>query len=352
MIHKGLSEKKGLSPGSLVYVGEQKTSPAKVSVIAYDADDVEEWAEISPEQAIALEKKDGVTWIDVSGIHDVAVVETIGKAYGLHPLVLEDILNTGHRPKIDDYGDALFFVLKMVYNHIDDGSLRIEHVCLVLGSGYIISFQEVAGDVFDPVRRRIRTGKGRIRKSGTDYLAYALLDMIVDHYYVVLDEMGEEIEILQEMVLAKPDSSVLERIYDCKHRHLMIRKSIWPLREILAVSLRESFDLISEDVRFYLRDVYDHIIQVADTIETYRDMLTGLLDIYMSSVSHKMNEVMKVLTVIATLFIPLTFFAGVYGMNFHYMPELEWRFAYPVFWLASIVLLLVMLILFKRKKWL
>jgi magnesium transporter len=352
MGYKGLFEKKGLSPGSLVYVGEQKTSPAKVSAISYDAGDVEEWAEISPEQAVALEKKDGVVWIDISGIHDVAVVEKIGNAYGLHALTLEDILNTGHRPKIDDYGDYLFFVLKMVYNDIDDGSLQIEHICLVLGSGFIISFQEVAGDVFDPVRRRIRTGKGKIRKSGADYLAYALLDMIVDHYYVVLDEMGEEIEALQEMVLSKPDSSVLARIYDCKHRYLMVRKSIWPLREILSAVLRESFDLIHEDVRFYLRDVYDHVIQVADTIETYRDMLSGLLDIYMSSVSHKMNEVMKVLTVIATLFIPLTFFAGVYGMNFHYMPELEWRFAYPAFWAAAILLFVVMLILFKRKKWL
>lgn len=352
MVSKGLSEKKGLSPGSLVYVGEKKEVPAQISIMTYNAGDVEETADLSLEEVAVRKKKDGITWININGIHDVSVVEAIGKAYDLHPLTLEDILNTGHRPKIDDYGDYLFFVLKMVYSDPSDRPLKIEHVCFVLGSDYIISFQEVAGDVFDPVRRRIRTGKGKIRKSGADYLAYALLDMIVDHYYVVLDEMGEEIENLQEMVLDNPDASVLARIYDCKHRHLTMRKSIWPLREILAATLRESFELIHEDVRFYLRDVYDHIIQVADTIETYRDMLSGLLDIYMSSVSHKMNEVMKVLTVIATLFIPLTFFAGVYGMNFHYMPELEWRFAYPGFWLATVVLLAVMIVIFKRKKWL
>jgi magnesium transporter len=347
-----LSHKKGLAPGSLVYVGETKETPAVISVMSYDADDLEEAGEISFEEVAVRKKKGRVHWIDVIGIHDVPVIESIGKTFDLHPLVLEDILNTGHRPKIDDYGDYLFLVLKMVYSDPSDRSLKVEHVCLVLGADYIISFQEVAGAVFEPVRRRIRAGKGKIRKSGADYLAYALMDMIVDHYYVVLDEMGEEIEALQKMVLDKPDAAVLARIYDCKHRHLMIRKSIWPLREILAVALRESFDLISEDVRFYLRDVYDHIIQVADTIETYRDMLSGLLDIYMSSVSHKMNEVMKVLTVIATLFIPLTFFAGVYGMNFHYMPELEWRYAYPAFWMAAVLLFGVMLILFKRKKWL
>ncbi len=352
MSDKRLSGKRGLSPGSLVYVGEEKKMPARISVMAYEADNVEEFVDISVAEAIEYEKRGGVTWIDVFGIHDVSLVENIGKAHGLHPLTIEDILNTGHRPKIDDHGDYLFFILKMVHTDPEDRSLRIEHVCLVLGSDFIISFQEVEGDVFDPVRRRIRTGKGKIRKSGADYLAYALLDMIVDHYYVVLDELGEEIETLQEMVLAKPDSAVLARIYDCKHRHLMIRKSIWPLREIIGAVLRESFDLIHEDVQFYIRDVYDHIIQVADTIETYRDMLAGLLDIYMSSVSHKMNEVMKVLTVIATLFIPLTFFAGVYGMNFHYMPELEWRFAYPLFWIFAIVLFTVMLILFKRRKWL
>jgi magnesium transporter len=345
-------KKVGLSPGSLVYVGNRTDEPVRISIMDYSPDHLDEFSEATAEDIHNCMAKDSVTWINISGIHDMAIVEKIGEMFNLHPLLMEDLVNTHHRSKIDDYEDYLFLVLKMVFQEPGESSLLFEHVCLVIGPNYLISFQEREGDVFGPVRERLKKSKGRIRKSGSDYLGYALIDMIVDHYYVVLEKMGENFENIQEEALESPTAKTLNDIHEARHQVVLLRKTIWPMREMVGSLLRGTSDVFHEDIMIYLRDVYDHTIQVIDTVETYRDLLASTLDTYMSSVSNKMNEIMKVLTVIATLFIPLTFLAGVYGMNFKYMPELEWRYAYPAFWVMVIVCLSLMFWWFKTKKWL
>jgi magnesium transporter len=347
------SKKKiGLAPGSLVYVGERTDEPVKISIMDYTSDRLDEFPDAAMKDIQSCMAKDSITWINISGIHDMAIIENIGKLFDLHPLLMEDLVNTHHRVKFDDYEDYLFMVLKMVFQEPGKSSLLFEHVCLVVGPNYLISFQEREGDVFGPVRDRLIKAKGRIRKSGVDYLGYALIDMIVDHYYVVLEQMGENFEIIQEEALESPTPQTLNDIHEARHQMVLLRKTIWPMREMVGTLLRGTTDLFHDDVMVYLHDVYDHVIQVIDTVETYRDLLSGTLDTYMSSVSNKMNEIMKVLTVIATLFIPLTFLTGVYGMNFKYMPELEWQYAYPVFWVMVIVCLSLMFWWFKNKKWL
>jgi magnesium transporter len=265
---------------------------------------------------------------------------------------MEDIVNTEQRPKLEDYDDYLFVILKMLYSEGENHVIQHEQISLIVTPSVVLSLQEKEGDVFDPVRQRIRKGKGRIRKSGTDYLAYVLIDTVVDHYFKVFEEIGIKIEELQEKVLANPSTEILQSIQNLKREMIFIRKSIWPLREIISGLLRSESVLIKEDILPYLRDVYDHTIQVIDTAETFRDMLSGMLDIYLSSLSNKMNEVMKVLTIMATIFIPLTFIAGIYGMNFEFMPELKWHWSYPALWVILITIFVVMVFWFKRKKWL
>lgn len=352
MFIRKASKKIGLSPGSLIYVGEKKDQPVKISIINYDEKGVDEISDAAVDDVINFTPAKSIVWINVCGIHDITVIEQIGKAFDLHPLLLEDIVNTNHRPKLDDYENYLFVILKMPQAESTGEELQIEHVCIVLSRNIIISFQETEKNVFDPVKERIKKGKGRIQKAGTDYLAYTLMDMVIDQYYGILEKIGEEIETFEEEVLVHPDQSVLSRIHNCKHRNLFLRKSIWPLREMINTMLRQESALINDSVMVYLQDVYDHVIQIIDTVETYRDLLSGIMDIYMSGVSNKMNEIMKVLTIIATLFIPLTFLAGIYGMNFKYMPELEWQFSYPVFWIMVILVFSAMLGWFRHKKWL
>jgi magnesium transporter len=345
------SKKIGLTPGSLVYVGEKKDQPVHISILNYNADGYDEILNASVSDVTNSTSTKSLTWIHVSGIHDIGVIESIGKAFGLHALLLEDIVNTNHRPKIDDYEEYLFVVLKMPHAGNSNNGVEIEHVCIVIGHDYIILFQENPGPVFDPVKDRIKKGKGRLQKYGIDYLAYSLIDMIVDQYYGVLENIGEEIEDLEEEVLAYPDQRLLSRIHDFKHQVMVLRKSIWPFREMISMMLRGESSQIKDYVIVYLQDVYDHVIQIVDTVETYRDLLSGIMDIYMSGVNNKMNEVMKVLTIIATLFIPLTFLAGIYGMNFKYMPELNWQLSYPIFWIVVILVFSVMLLWFRHKKW-
>jgi magnesium transporter len=345
-------KKFGLSPGSLVYVGDKKDELINMSVIDYNSDRIDIIENATIEQIRQCNNSDTVSWLNISGIHDTENINNIGKIFNIHPLVLEDVLNTQHRAKIDDYDDYLFVVLKMVYNDPEENDLAFEHVCMVIGKRFLISFQERQKDVFNSVRERLKKTKGHIRQSGTDYLAYALMDMVVDHYFVVLEQMGEDIELLQEEALENPTPDTLNDIQEFKHQIILLRKSVWPLREMIGNLQRGESSLIDKSVMIYLKDVYDHVIHVVETIEMNRDILSGITDIYMSSVSNKMNEVMKVLTVIATMFIPLTFLAGVYGMNFKYMPELQWQYAYPVFWALIILILFVMVMWFKNKKWL
>jgi magnesium transporter len=292
-------------------------------------------------------------WINVDGLHEVEVLGTLGERFGLHPLVIEDILNTAQRPKLEDHGEYLFVVVKSLYHGAGpDGDPEIEQISLVLGPTYVLSFQEREGDEFEPVRDRIRTEKGRVRQAGADYLAYTLVDLIVDQYFAVLERFGDQIESLEEELILAPTPETAHAIHHLKREMALLRKSTWPLREVIGALERSESPLIRESTKPYLRDVYDHTIQVIDTVETFRDILSGMLDIYLSSVSNRMNEIMKVLTIISTLFIPLTFIAGVYGMNFEHMPELSWPWAYPAVWLVMLVIAALMVVYFYRKKWL
>ncbi len=344
------SHKLGLSPGSLVYIGEPKEAPVHISIMDYDETGIRELPDAAVEDACRFMQTDSVTWISVAGIHDPRIISSIGDAFQLHPLIQEDIVNTEQRPKLEDHDDYLFIAAKMAT--IAAGGITEEQISMVVGNRYVICFQETAGELFDPLRERIRKSKGRLRNSGADYLAYALLDMVVDHYYGVLEELGEVVEDLQERVITEPTAELLSDIQNCRHQTVHLRKILWSLRDVVNGLLKSGSEFVSEGVGIYLRDVHDHSLQVAESLETYRDLLAGIFDIYLSRVSHKMNQVMKVLTIIATLFIPMTFLAGIYGMNFKYMPELEWRFAYPVFWLVVLALCGSMMVLFKRKNWL
>jgi magnesium transporter len=350
---KKRSKKAGLPPGSLVHIGEKKAEEVKITIIDYDETHFQEKVIKTIEECIPFKDKPTVTWINVDGIHQVELLEKLGQCYGLHPLTLEDILNTDQRPKIEDFGDYVFIVLKMLYYRDKTDEIVTEQMSLILGSNFVISFQEgIEGDLFDPIRERIRSEKGRIRKMGADYLAYSLLDSIVDYYFVILEKLGERIESLEEKLVANPNPETLQIIHNLKREMIFLRKSVWPLREVISGLERGESSLIKESTRIYLRDVYDHTIQVIDTIETFRDMLSGMLDIYLSSVSNRLNAVMKVLTIIATIFMPLTFLAGIYGMNFKFMPELEWRWGYPLIWMVMLGIGIFMLFYFKKKKWL
>ncbi|ODS39324.1 MAG: magnesium and cobalt transport protein CorA [Candidatus Altiarchaeales archaeon WOR_SM1_86-2] len=349
---KKRSKKAGLPPGALVHIGKKKTEKVDITVIDYDEKNFQEKKVKTIEECFPFKDKPTVTWINIDGIHDVEIIEKLGKHFGLHPLLLEDILNTDQRPKMEDFGDYIFVVLKMLDYDENKDEIKSEQVSLILGSNYVISFQESVGDVFDPARERIRNGKGRMRKMGADYLIYSLMDAIVDEYFIILEKIGEKIEDMEEELVTNPTPETLHIIHKLKRDMIFLRKSVWPLREVINGMQRAESPLIRESTGIYLRDVHDHTIQVIDTIETYRDMISGMLDIYLSSISNKMNEVMKVLTIIATIFIPLTYIAGIYGMNFRYMPELEWRWGYFVVLLFMAVIGILMVVYFRRKRWL
>jgi magnesium transporter len=347
------SQKAGLPPGSLVHIGRQRAEKTKITVIDYDESHFTEQDVDSIEVCFPYRDRPTVTWINIEGIHQADILEKIGSCYNLHPLVMEDILNTEQRPKIENYDDYLYVVLKMLY--CDDGARAVstEQISLVVGQNYVISFQEgIEGDVFGLLRERLRNDKGRARKQGSDYLIYSLIDAVVDNYFSILEKLGEKIEVLEEKLVTNPAAETLHEIHYLKREMIFLRKAVWPLREVVSSLVREDTVLVTESTRLYFRDVYDHTIQVIDTIETYRDMVSGMLDIYLSSVSNRLNAVMKVLTIIATIFMPLTFIAGVYGMNFKHMPELEWRYGYGMVWGIMIAIGVFMLNYFKRKKWL
>ncbi|MHC4596042.1 MAG: magnesium/cobalt transporter CorA [Planctomycetota bacterium] len=335
---KKRSRKAGLPPGTLVHIGEKKAETVRIIYIDYDEQNLQEKQITNIEECFQFKTTPTVTWINIQ--------------FELHPLILEDILNTGQRPKFEDFEKYIFVVLKMLSYNDANQAVEVEQVSLVLGANFVISIQERAGDVFQQVRDRIRGSKGRIRKMGADYLGYALIDAIVDNYFTILEKLGQEIESAEEEVVAEPTENTLQQIHSLKREMISLRKSVWPLRELISGLQRSESDLIKESTGIYLKDVYDHTIQIIDTIESFRDMVSGMLDIYLSSLSNKMNAVMKVLTIIATLFIPLTFVAGIYGMNFKNMPELEWRWGYAAALLVMAVIAAIMLIHFRRKKWL
>lgn len=345
-------KKSGLPPGTLYHEGtEGKAVKAKISVIEYHEDELVEKAFDSIEECFPIGGGRGVKWINIDGLADIGVIEKIGEHLNIHSLILEDIVSVGQRPKLEDYGDYIYIVMKMVSYVDNSNELSIEQVSLIIGKGYVISFQEREGDVFEPIRNRLRSKKGRIAKEGSDYLAYALLDIIVDNYFPILEKVGDRVEVMDEEVIQDPSPETLLEIRSMKREMIFLRKSIWPLREVVGTLERLESGLFRDSTGIYLRDVYDHTIQVMDTIEALRDMISGILDIYMTSISNKMNEVMKVLTIIATIFIPITFVAGIYGMNFEFMPELKYRFAYPAVWGVIVIVTALMLVYFRRKRW-
>jgi magnesium transporter len=340
-----------LHTGSLVPPAGSRDGLAPViTIIDYDADHYQEKQVATLEECLPFKATDTVTWINIDGLSDTGLVECIAKSYDIHPLIIESILNTGQRPKMEDLDTYLYVNLKMLQYLEPAHKVKIEQVSLIVGNRYVISFQEDVGDVFDPVRERIRKD-GKIRKHGTDYLAYALIDAIVDNYFAVMEALGEQVELLEEMLVSNPSKEMLFKIHTLKKEMIYLRKSVWPLREVIAGLERSDSKLIKEETRIYLRDVYDHTIQVIDTIETFRDMVSGMIDIYLSGMSMRLNEVMKVLTLIATIFIPLTFIVGLYGMNFEYMPEISHPYGYYGVWAVIILVTATMLLYFHRKQW-
>ncbi len=321
-----------------------------ITVFDYDAKSLQERKVQSVEECFPFKDSPTVTWINIEGI-DPRAIQLIGDHFGVHPLVSEDIVNLGQRPKMEDYEDYIFVVLKMIYHNDRLDEIIDEQISLILGSNFVISFQEQEGDVFDPIRQRIRENKGRVRAMGADYLAYALLDAVVDNYYVILETRGEDLEDLEEEIMTNPHPEIGHDIHQMKRDMIYLRRQIWPLREVISGLQRNESKLIKKNTIIYLRDVYDHTIQVIDTVESFRDMVAGLHDSYLSSISNKMNEIMKVLTIFAAIFIPLTFMAGIYGMNFEYMPELKWKYGYFVLLGIMATLGIGMLLYFKKRKW-
>jgi magnesium transporter len=348
---KRRSVKTGLAPGALVHIGEVHADRTKITLCEYDESHFKEREIHSLEGLMPPPDRSTVTWVHIDGLQDVHLLEQMGVVFGLHPLIIEDILNTEQRPKLEDHGDYLYIVLN--HFHKDEGVIPApEQVSIVLGPNYLISIQEKEGKLLDPVRDRLRNDRGRLRKGGADDLAHALLDGIVDGYFSILDRFNEEIEIVEAALMDRPTPGTLRAIQTLKREMILLRKAVWPLREVVGNLSRTDSPLIRKLSVLYFRDIYDHTVQVIDTIETCRDILSGMLDIYLSTINNRMNEIMKVLTVIATLFMPLTFLAGIYGMNFKYMPELEWPWGYFALWGVMLVIAFVMLCYFRRKKWL
>jgi len=345
------NHKVGAPPGTIVYSGEQRTQKVRISLIEYNETEFIEKDFYDLSECMSHVETGMVKWINVDGIHNVELIEAIGKRFNIHPLTLEDIVNPNQRAKFEDYENYVVSIMKMI-THKDD-EIHSEQLAVVLMDGLVISFQEVeGGDAFDYIRNRLRQGKGRIRKMGADYLAYALLDAVVDFYFTILEKMGDRIELLEEELMNEPTRETLQKLHHLKREMIYIRKAVWPMRELINNMERSETELIKPTTDIYLRDVHDHTIRVIDTVETYRDLLSGMMDIYLSSVSNKMNEVMKVLTIITTIFVPVTFIAGVYGMNFDFMPELHSHWGYPLTWGIMVTVIISLLIYFRNKKWL
>jgi len=354
---KSRSAKTGLPPGAAVYVGETRAEDVRITVIEYDESRVEQRQVAEVEECSAYLNRPAVTWINVDGLHRVPIIEKIGGCFGIHALTIEDILNTAQRPKKDFFDEYIYIVLKMLTYDGAAREIEMEQISIVLGKTFVITFQERPGDMFDLVRERLKANHGRLRKMGPDYLAHALMDAMVDHYFKILEHLGEEIELMEDELVENPNRETVHHIHFLRREMIFLRKSVWPLREVISGLQREESGLIQPATLLYFRDLYDHTIQVIDTVETFRDVIAGMLDIYLSSISNRLNEVVKVLTVFTAIFIPLTLIAGIYGMNFNpaasplNMPELSWYYGYPFALGLMAVVAAALFIVFKIKNW-
>lgn len=346
-----ISSKAGLAPGTVAYIGEQRNFAVTADVMTWDDEVFKEEKDVSIQALKDDAKPNETRWINVTGIHDTAAIEHLGRMFCLHSLVQEDIAHATQRPKMDDYEDYLYVVVKMISYEDQERQVKAEQLSIILHGNTILSFIEDEGDLFDELRERIRKGNIKVRKSGTDYLLYSLLDAIVDNYFVVLERIGDHLEETEIRLLENAQTGDLEVLHGLKRELIYLRKSIWPMREVVS-SLTKSENLhLKGNTDIYLRDVYDHCVHAIDTLETFRDLSSGMMDVYLSSLSNKMNNVMKTLTIISTIFIPLTFIVGVYGMNFKFMPELDKTWTYPAVWGVMIAISAAMVVYFKRKRW-
>lgn len=348
---KKRSRKIGLPPGTLVYTGEAVEDRIELEMFDFTESIWQEKVLTDPAEILPYLHSESVTWVNMNSVSQVEVIENVGKLFGIHPLILEDIVNVHQRPKIEIYDGTLYVVLHQLRLEIESGEIESEQISIVLKDGILFTFQERKGDLFDPLRDRIRKGKGLVRGKGIDYLLYTIIDLIVDHYYLILEKIGDEIDELELKLEQDPSGITVQKLYTIRRKLILLRRSIWPVRDVLSTVLRDPIPL-SEQVKPFFRDVYDHVIQIMDAVDTYRDLTTGLLDSYLNTMSNRLNEVMKVLTIISTFFLPLTFLVGVYGMNFEYMPELKWKWGYPLVWLVMLGISSLMWIFFRRKKWL
>lgn len=349
--HGRKSRKIGLPPGTLVHVGEMRTEEPQITMIDYDEARLQEKAVERVEEVFPFRDTPTVTWINVAGLHRVDVVEKLGKHFGLHPLVMEDIVNAEQRPKMEDFGSYIFIVCRVPHHDGVEDGIELEQISIVLGAGFVLTFLEAERGLFDPVRERLRSAGSRVRRSGSDFLAYALLDVMVDSYFRVMEILEEEIEEAEDALVAGPSTETLSAIHKLKRKLALLGKAVWPAREVVMNLERGESPLIKDSTRIYLRDVYDHMLRIIEGMESYRESITGMLDIYLSSVSNRMNEIMMFLTVIGTIFIPLTFITGIYGMNFRYMPELAWRWGYPAVLAVMLGIGVAMLAYFRKRRW-
>ncbi len=349
---KKLAGKTGMQPGSLVFTGRRKTGNVVIHLIRYDADHFTEQEVRNFNSFTPLGDEFKVNWIDIKALHDLNIIETSGKLFGIHPLILEDILNINQRPKIEFLENHLFIVLKMLSYNETENVIEAEQISIIVGKNYVITYQENYDDIFDNLRDRIRKAKGQLRALGPDYLAYTLMDTIVDYYYIILERIGQNIENYEEELLNEPRQEILKAIYILKRENLILRKSVWPLREVISRMERTTSPFLSKQTLPFIRDIQDHTTIVIETVESYMEMISNLIELFLSIGNNKLNEVMKILTIISTIFIPLTFLAGVYGMNFKYMPETDWRWGYFVILAIMLMLGAGMVYYFRRKKWL
>lgn len=344
-------DKTGLPPGTVVYSGEEQTAKVKITLLEYNEKEFIEKEFTSFDECLTHIKPEMVKWINVDGIHDTDLIQKIGEKFNIHSLTLEDIANTEQRPKFEEYDNYLVSIMKMLSHDAETHAEQLS--ILIFDNNTVISFQEIhGGDAFNLIRNRIRQGKGRIRKMGADYLAYCLIDAVVDLYFVILEKIGDRIEVLEEELVDDPSKETMKYLHGMKREMIFLRKAVWPMRELINNFERTENKLVKKTTRLFLRDLYDHTIRVIDTVETFRDLLSGMMDVYLSSVSNRMNEIMKVLTIITTIFIPLSFIVGIYGMNFDNMPELHGYYNYYVLWVVMISVAVGMVFYFKKRKWL